>query len=77
MHEQNRHFLVASARPESISSLVMPCRRFCSAKEDIHRADTRLYLYSKEGCHLCDGLKVVLHPRSHAMFMLCTHDAGA
>ncbi|CAL5223272.1 g5759 [Coccomyxa viridis] len=61
--QQLRHGGVCLQRTLSLPSLrraaarSLDSRRFCSAKEDIQPADTRLYLYSKEGCHLCDGLK--------------------
>ena len=77
MRGQKGHFLACKCLLEPSSPLVLPCRRFCSAKEDAQPADTRLYLYSKEGCHLCDGLKVALQPWSHALSMVCIFGAGA
>ena len=62
MHGQKGHSWYAITWLSMSSSLVLLCRRPCSAKEDTQPADTRLYLYSKEGCHLCDSLKVVLQP---------------
>lgn len=32
-------------------------RFFCTASQGVETGHKRLYLYSKEGCHLCDGLK--------------------
>ena len=36
----------------------------CIASQGVETGHKRLYLYSKEGCHLCDGLKVALQNQS-------------
>ena len=46
-------------------------RRLSSTNEDNQPAKTRLYLYSKDGCHLCDGLKVDGQPWSKVSCVLC------
>ena len=52
-------------------------RRFCFRSEDTPTLGTRLYLYSKDGCHLCDGLKASVHPWSHVYIMFSSPSAGA
>ena len=47
-----------------ISALHVLRRFLCTASQGVETGHRRLYLYSKEGCHLCDGLKVALQNQS-------------
>ena len=56
-HFQGSFFVRLLAR-RLISALHVLRRFLCTASQEAETGHKRLYLYSKEGCHLCDGLKV-------------------